>query len=313
MPRKLRIEYLGAIYHVMDRGNRREDVFHDDLDRQCFLQTLTECCAKTRFQIHAYCLMRNHFHLVVETPEGNLVNGMRWLISTYSNRFNHRHQLVGHLFSARYKALVVDGSGTGYLRTVCDYTHLNPFRAKILAPEQTLAEYPWSSYRWYLAGANGRPAWLRVDRLLGEHGLEDTETGRQRFAERMETRRQGEVEGMVQRGWCIGGQGFKERLLLRLGNQLREHHAGEIRMEATLAKAEAIVGETLKKWGWTEEDLGKHSKGDTHKMELATRLRGETTVPIRWIAERLRMGSWKSLSSRLHKWQQLYKGGNTMV
>ena len=113
MPRKLRVQYEGAIYHVMDRGDRREDIFLDDVDRQDFLKTLAEACQKTGFEIHAYCLMPNHFHLVVETPEANLVAGMAWLLSAYTIRFNHRHQLTGHVFSGRYKALIVEGSGTG--------------------------------------------------------------------------------------------------------------------------------------------------------------------------------------------------------
>lgn len=90
MPRKLRIEYPGAIYHVMSRGDRREAIFHDDADHFDFLKTLAEACLKTSWQIHAYCLMGNHYHMVVETPEANLVAGMRWLQSTYTIRLNHR-------------------------------------------------------------------------------------------------------------------------------------------------------------------------------------------------------------------------------
>ena len=119
MPRKLRMEYEGAIYHVMNRGDRREPIFADDQDRECFIATLGAACAKTDWQIHALCLMPNHFHLVLETPGGNLVAGMRWLLGTYTARFNRRHKLFGHLFSGRYKSLIVDGSGNGYLRTVC--------------------------------------------------------------------------------------------------------------------------------------------------------------------------------------------------
>src|SRR6516164_7309285 len=128
MARKVRVEYPGAIYHVMNRGDRREAIFKDDNDRQCFLASLQEACEKTGWQVHAYCLMPNHFHLVVETPRGNLVAGMKWLLGMYSGRFNRRHKLFGHLFSGRYKALFVDGSGTGYLATVCDYVNLNPVR-----------------------------------------------------------------------------------------------------------------------------------------------------------------------------------------
>ena len=114
MARKLRVQYPGAIYHVMNRGDRRESIFKDDVDRERFLATLGEACAKTSWQVHAFCLMPNHFHLVVETPQSNLVAGMKWFLGTYTARFNRRHKLFGHLFSGRYKALIVDGSGNGY-------------------------------------------------------------------------------------------------------------------------------------------------------------------------------------------------------
>src|SRR5205814_6566501 len=146
MPRKLRIQYPGAIYHVINRGDRREDIFKGDADRKLFLATLAQACAKTDWQIHAFCLMRNHFHLVVETPGANLVSGMKWLLGVYTKRFNIRHKLCGHLFAGRYKASIVDGSGTGYLRTVCDYVHLNPVRARLLKAEESLESFSWSSY-----------------------------------------------------------------------------------------------------------------------------------------------------------------------
>src|SRR5436309_13782913 len=118
--RKLRVEYPGAIYHVMNRGDRREPIFKEDPDLERFLETLGEACAKTNWQVQALCLMGNHFHLVVETSQANLVAGMKWFLGTYTSRFNRRHKLFGHLFSGRYKALIVDSSGNGDLRTVCD-------------------------------------------------------------------------------------------------------------------------------------------------------------------------------------------------
>ena len=190
MARKLRLEYPGAIYHVMNRGDRRGAIFRTDLDRRLFLETLGQACLKTGWQVHALCLMSNHFHLVVETPNGNLVAGMKWFLGTYTARFNRRHKLFGHLFRGRYKSLIVEGSGTGYLKTVCDYVHLNPVRAKLLRPEQKLSSYGWSTYPAYLLPARQRPAWLRVDRLLGEHGLPvDNKAARREFALRMEARR----------------------------------------------------------------------------------------------------------------------------
>src|ERR1041384_5837347 len=182
MARKLRVEYPGAIYHVMSRGDRREAIFKDEADRERFLATLAETCAKTGWQVHAYCLMANHFHLVVETPQANLVAGMKWFLGTYTSRFNRRHKVFGHLFSGRYKSLIVDGSGNGYLRTVCDYVHLNPARAKLLSGEQALRDYPWSSWPEYLKSPGKRPAWLRVERLLGEYGIpQDSAAGRRRL------------------------------------------------------------------------------------------------------------------------------------
>src|SRR6267142_2515004 len=151
MPRQLRVEYPGAIYHVMSRGDRKKDIYLDDVDRHDFLKTLAEVCLKTGFEINAYCLMNNHFHLVVETPNANLVAGMRWFLSAYTIRLNHRQKLFGHVFSGRYKALIVDGSGSGYLKSACDHVHLNPARANLLSKEDRLLAYPWSSWLWYLA------------------------------------------------------------------------------------------------------------------------------------------------------------------
>src|ERR1051325_202889 len=111
MARKLRVEYEGAIYHVMNRGARGDPIFRDDQDRLLFLETLAQVCRKTDWQVLAWCLMSNHFHLVLETPKPNLVAGMKWFLGAYSSRFNRRHKLYGHLFSGRYKALIVDGSG----------------------------------------------------------------------------------------------------------------------------------------------------------------------------------------------------------
>ena len=150
MGRKLRVEYPGAVYHVMNRGDRREAIFLDDLDRRRFVESLAQCCGRSGWQVHAYCLMSNHFHLVVETPQPNLVMGMKWLLGTYTARFNRRHKLFGHLFSGRYKSQVVDGSGNGYLKTACDYVHLNPARAALLKPEEALGKFPWSSWPAYL-------------------------------------------------------------------------------------------------------------------------------------------------------------------
>jgi len=190
MARPLRVQYAGAIYHVMNRGDRREAVFKDNKDHERFLQTLAEACARTGWQIHAWCLMKNHFHLVIETPQPNLAAGMKWFLGTYTGRFNRRHKFFGHLFGGRYKALAVDGSGNGYLRTICDYVHLNPVRAGLIKGTQSLEAHRWSSFNDYLKGPRKRPVWLRTDRLFGEMGIgADTTVGRRRFEDLMEQRR----------------------------------------------------------------------------------------------------------------------------
>lgn len=126
---------------------------------------------------------------MVETPQANLVAGMKWFLGTYTSRFNRRHKMFGHLFSGRYKSLLVDGSGNGYLRTVCDYVHLNPVRAKLLTAEQSLRDFRWSSYPDLLKVPGQRPPWLRVDRLFGEMSIpQDSVAGRLQLERHMEQR-----------------------------------------------------------------------------------------------------------------------------
>jgi REP element-mobilizing transposase RayT len=249
MPRQLRLQYPGAMYHLMSRGDRREKIFLDDVDRHDFIKTLAEACQKTGWQVHAYCLMPNHYHVVLETPEANLVAGMAWLQSTYTIRLNHRHKLFGHVFSGRYRAQLVEGSGNGYLKTACDYVHMNPVRARMLAVGERLLSYPWSSYGAYLAAAEHRPRWIRVDRLLGEHGIqEDTPQGREQFEAAMERRRAEESDPealkALRRGWCLGSGAFKREMLARMEGNLGEHHAGELHGEAVVAKAARHSGLT---------------------------------------------------------------------
>ena len=304
MARKIRLEYEGAVYHVMNRGDRREAIFKDDKDRLLFLETLGQACLKTDWQVHAWCLMSNHFHLVLETPKGNLVAGMKWLLGTYTGRFNRRHKLYGHLFSGRYKALIVDGSGTGYLRTVCDYVHLNPVRAKLLGKEQKLGAYPWSSYREYLKRPGKRVNWLRVDRLLGETGIpKDSSAGRKAFAQWMELRRwegQPEQWKRVRRGWCLGNEAFRKELLAQIAEKVGVSHYGEEIQESAEEKAQRIVTEELQRLGWKESDLGQYRKGDRRKVKIARRLRQETTMTLKWIADRLKMGTWTHVTNRLY-------------
>ena len=303
MARKLRVEYEGAIYHVMNRGDRREPIFKDAQDRMLFLETLGQACLKTDWQMHAWCLMGNHFHLVLETPKANLVAGMKWFLGTYTSRFNRRHKLFGHLFSGRYKSLIVDGSGDGYLRTVCDYVHLNPIRAKLLPPEEPLQAYRWSSYPEYLKRMGQRVGWLRVDRVLGELGIQrDNTAGRRQFAQAMEERRGKDKPGewkAVRRGWFLGGAQLREQVLEMMGGEMGEHHGGEEKQETDEQKAQRLVREELAKRRWTEQDLKRCRKTDAHKVKMAARLRRETVMTLDWIARRLQMGCRHTLANCL--------------
>jgi REP element-mobilizing transposase RayT len=306
MPRKLRIEYEGAIYHVMNRGDRREPIFRDGADRKRFLETLEECCTKTDWQVHALCLMGNHFHLVVETPKANLVAGMKWFLGTYTARFNRRHRLFGHLFSGRYKALVVDAAAPGYFRTVCEYVHLNPVRAKLLAAEQPLQAHAWSSFPEYLKPPTRRWPWLRVERLFGEMRLpKDSAAGRREFDRQMETRRRqegGDEEwAAIRRGWFFGADALKQELLAQMSERVGAQHYGAERQESGEVKAERLVLEELRKLSWTKDDLAQRRKGDPGKVRIARRLRQETTMTLAWIAQRLNMGVWTHVSNLLRE------------
>jgi len=294
------------MYHVMSRGDQRADIFLDEVDRHDFIKTLAEACLKTGWQVHAFCLMRNHYHLVLETPNANLVEGMRWVQSAYTIRLNNRHKLTGHVLSGRYKAQLVEGSGNGYLRTVCDYVHLNPIRAGLLAPEDRLLAYPWSSFPLYLAAREHRPAWLRVDRLLGEHGIQqDTPVSRREFEHHMERRRLEEVDAEAleafRQDWCLGGEAFRKEQLERMEGRLGEHHAGELRRETAEAKAERLIGEELARRNWTCEDLVRRRRNDPGKLVIGARLRRETTLSIKAIAARVHLGTFNTSNANLHR------------
>jgi REP element-mobilizing transposase RayT len=310
----LRLEYPGAIYHVMNRGDRREPIFKDDEDRAGFIKALGEACAKTDWQVHAFCLMPNHFHLVLETPRANLVAGMKWLLGVYTARFNRRHQLFGHLFSGRYKSLIVDGSGTGYLKTVCDYVHLNPARAGLVRLPDPLKSFVWSSWPMYLQTPSRRPAWLRVDRLLGEYHIpKDSAGGRRSLGETLESRRSAEdtkAYQPIRRGWFLGDKALRTELLEAVSSRAGAQHYGEELRESAQEKAERLIVRELGRRRWKEEDLAKRPKGDATKVRLARQLRERTTVTVAWIARRLHMGTRGHLTHLLY-WQDRKKPGHT--
>jgi REP element-mobilizing transposase RayT len=318
MARPLRIEYAGAVYHVMARGNQGQPIFRDDRDRRRFLETVGEACEKTGWWVHAYVLMGNHYHLLLETPEGNLVAGMKWLQGTYTQRFNRRHGRFGHLFQGRYKAVVVDGSAPGYFEVVGTYIHLNPARAGLIrAGEEPLKRYRWSSYPWYLSQAGKGPRWLRRERVLAGLGLKAGERTRyEAYIERrvlelgLKAGRQ-ELEEKwkaLRRGWYLGEAGFMEGLKARLGvlvaGKRRESHSGGAKRAHGEAAAQRLLGEGLAALGIEMGDLRALPKSAPEKTALAWWLRERTTVSLRWVSQELDMGHYTRVTQAVSRMQR---------
>jgi len=164
MTRPLRLEYPGALYHVTARGNRGSAIYRHNPDRTLWLEILAQVCERHHFVIHSFCQMTNHYHLLIETVEGNLSQGMRQLNGLYSQSINRRHELTGHLFQGRYKAVLVQKES--HLLEVSRYIVLNPLRANIVTSPD---EWQWSSHH-YLINWKRRPAWLECDWLLSQFG-----------------------------------------------------------------------------------------------------------------------------------------------
>jgi len=164
MARPLRLEFAGALYHVTSRGDRREDIYECDSDRMNFLSVLTDVCETYNWVCHAYCLMSNHYHLLIETPDANLSKGMRQLNGVYTQRFNRTHGRVGHVFQGRYKAILVEKEY--YLLELSRYIVLNPVRAGMV---RSAKEWRWSSYRATVGQAE-KPACLNADWVLAAFG-----------------------------------------------------------------------------------------------------------------------------------------------
>jgi len=298
MARKPRLEYAGAVYHVMDRGDRSEDIFHDHEDRRRFLVSLGQACGRTGWRVHAFVLMRNHYHMLLETPEPNLCRGMHWLQTTYTVRHNRRHRLHGHLFQGRYKAIPVE-SGTGdYFATVCDYIHLNPLRAGLLRDGKGLGDYAWSSFPLHSLAPSQRPEWLESSRLLAAHGEKDTPAGRRRYRKAMELRARKERRTpvaasaawqSVREAWAIGSENFRRRLRTMLTEAQPTQGAAEPSQtwhDEEEASRLIEAGRTI----LGVVDFTGLPKNDASKIALAAFVKARTTVANRWLGERLAMG-----------------------
>ncbi len=283
MTRPLRIEYPGAVYHVTTRGNEKKPVFKDDPDRETFLRTLQHVCKRYNWLCHAYCLMDNHYHLLIETPDGNLSLGMRQLNGVYTQLFNNRHQRTGHLFQGRFKGILIQKDS--YLLEVCRYVVLNPVRARMIErPER----WKWSSYRATAGKETPHPC-LTTDWILGQF------SGKRAKAEK-------EYRQFVK--WGIGAKPIwtdvKGQIILgeddfvdSLVDHLEKHkHVPEIPRSQRYANRpllekifqESILGdkrkrdrkmiEAVEKHGYRQSEIARHLGLHTSTVSNIVRMRG---------------------------------------
>jgi len=288
MARKQRIEFPDACYHVINRGNFRSWVFEHDSSKALFEETLFQACVRAGWFLHAYVVMGNHFHLALQTPAANLVEGMHWLESTFCTRFNRQHREMGHLFQGRYKALLVQ-SGS-YLSNVCDYIHLNPVRAGIV-PLDRLHTHRHGSYA-RLTAPRSRPDFLHLETCLKlAGGLGDDEQGWASYTQYLLLGRtdfntqQAKGAGSLSKGWAIGDADYKEKIV-------REHPNAE---ETAGLEIEAVREIRELRWKSVLDALRTRmgpppttpSDAREANLMLARLLKTETDAPNHWIARQL--------------------------
>jgi len=321
MARKPRIEFPGAVYHIMSRGDRGEAIVDDEEDARRFFDCVGEVCEKTGWRIHAFCLLRNHYHLLCETPEANLVAGMKWLQGTYTQRYNSRHRQRGHLFQGRYKALLIDGDGSGYFRRVSTYIHLNPLRAGLINPDGgKLEDYVWSSYPLYLKSRAKRPAWLETERVFCDVEIpRDDRRGRRQYASYMEglvadlradargEKFEKEWKG-IRRGWYLGRDEFRDKLQDHLSGLLESnmrdsYDGGAVGVHDENA-ALHIIKRVLEGLKIDQEQLRVLPKNESRKIVLAWVIKRNTTMTNRWISTQLNMGHISNVSNYVRQVEQ---------
>jgi REP element-mobilizing transposase RayT len=254
MARPIRVEFAGAVYHVMARGNERRDIFRDDRDRERFLDTLAGVVEQYGWRLNAYCLMGNHYHALIGTPRGNLSRGMGWLQATYTARFNARHRRRGHLFSGRYKAQLIEADE--YARWLVEYLHLNPVRPtnkrQRLEParQEELKRYRWSSHADYAGLRRQTPAWLCLEwqrywgRSKREAVAEYRKAVRQAFGRVVSSPWE-----QVRRGLILGSDALYDQVKQRI-----EQHAGLQEARWTVTEDQQRVTRRVKELVANEPD-----------------------------------------------------------
>ncbi len=263
MPRPLRIEYPGAYYHVMNRGLNRQRIFANDKDRQNFLDLIGEIHRLWKVEIFAYCLMGNHYHLLLKTPAGNLSRVMRHLDGIYTQKYNRVHHRDGPLFRGRYKAILVDADE--YLLSVARYIHHNPKQAGIVS---TIGNYRWSSHRGYL---NYKKAaeWLNTKEVLSILGR-----GRSRIEQYKKYMASGvekEIKEYYSRRYVrpiLGTKEFVQWVVERLGDQGKVDREKPESRQVFSVELEQIIKATAKYYGKTVGDLRKKRRGEYNEARV---------------------------------------------
>jgi REP element-mobilizing transposase RayT len=291
----------------MCRGNQSRDIFEAQEDADLFVRCLGEMCVRNQTVVHAWCLMKNHYHLLLETPQGNLVDAMKWFQGTFTQRYNARHQLWGHLFQGRYKAKVIDDEDASYFRTVSDYIHLNPAEAKVVKPGE-LSSYPWSSYPLYLNPPSKRPGWLAVLPVLNACGIpDDSLKSRRAYEAYMNLRHQSVVMKtqdvaeqaiwqQMERGWVHGSKVFRDRLRESLLEQGKIPEELEQKRDLSEAAAGEVLNQCLAYFKLDHSDLLHLAKSDPRKFLMAGLLRYHYPVRAQWLSEQLVMGHFTTVS-----------------
>ncbi|MBI2985504.1 MAG: transposase [Deltaproteobacteria bacterium] len=281
MARPLRIEYPGAYYHVTSRGNEQKPIFRDNQDRGKFLDLLGRAAEQFHLRVHAYVLMGNHYHLLVETPRGELNRALRYLNGVYTQSFNRRHGRVGHLFQGRYKAILVDRES--YLLELSRYIHLNPWR---LRRSENPFAYRWSSLRAY-GGKAAIPPWLTVKEVLSYFGSKGKK-GYRGFV--LEGIKEGvktpweEVRGQA----VIGSEGFVDEMVERYLKGMRDRKELSGIREIVGARPEDVLREVGKHFGIEGGEISGRGQRYTEPRYLASYLlRRYCLMSLREIGERV--------------------------
>jgi REP element-mobilizing transposase RayT len=303
----------------MARGFEEKKIFIDDEDRSAFVEMLGDTCARTGWRVHAWVLLDNHYHFLVQTPEANLVWGMKSLQNFYTRRFTTRHPGRRKVFGDRYKSVHVEGGDPWYYMTALDYIHLNPVRSGLVKPKrgESIVDYPWSSVAsGYALPSKGRPSWLAAADGLEVYGLSDSASGRREFVDLLDERgrdepqrscgvAEGPADGRVshlRQGWYWGSIEFSQKVRGILAGDVKVRAKRTDKMAANRHdenEADRLVREGLKRCQLAAKDLAGLPGTDPRKLEIAVEVRTKTAVSDAWIADRLKMRSAANVSQQL--------------